>query len=58
MARSVGKAHLLMKHLIKKVQDHLKENKLSLSIPGLEDLLLPQFVGITFNVYNGHLFLY
>ena len=58
MARSVWKGPFVDGHLIKKVQDHLKENKTRpINTWSRRSTILPQFVGITFNVYNGKKFI-
>ena len=58
MVRSVWKGPFVDSHLIKKVQTHLKE---SINKPiktwSRRSTILPQFVGITFNVYNGKKFI-
>ena len=58
MARSVWKGPFVDGHLIKKVQDHIKENKVKpIKTWSRRSTILPQFVGITFNVYNGKKFI-
>ena len=58
MARSVWKGPFVDGHLIKKVQDHLKENSTKpIKTWSRRSTILPQFVGITFNVYNGKKFI-
>ena len=58
MARSVWKGPFVDGHLIKKVQDHLKENNTKpIKTWSIRSTILPQFVGITFNVYNGKKFI-
>ena len=58
MVRSVWKGPFVDGHLIKKVQNQLKE---SITRPiktwSRRSTILPQFVGITFNVYNGKKFI-
>ena len=58
MARSVWKGPFVDGHLIKKVHTHLKEsgNK-PIKTWSRRSTILPQFVGITFNVYNGKKFI-
>ena len=58
MARSVWKGPFVDGHLIKKVQTYLKEsgNK-PIKTWSRRSTILPQFVGITFNVYNGKKFI-
>ena len=58
MARSIWKGPFVDGHLIKKVQDHIKENKgKPIKTWSRRSTILPQFVGITFNVYNGKKFI-
>ena len=58
MARSVWKGPFVDGHLIKKVQDHIKDNKTRpINTWSRRSTILPQFVGITFNVYNGKKFI-
>ena len=58
MVRSVWKGPCVDGHLIKKVQNQLKD---SITRPiktwSRRSTILPQFVGITFNVYNGKKFI-
>ncbi len=58
MVRSVWKGPFVDGHLIKKVQNQLKD---SITRPiktwSRRSTILPQFVGITFNVYNGKKFI-
>ncbi len=58
MVRAVWKGPFVDGHLIKKVQNQLKE---SITRPiktwSRRSTILPQFVGITFNVYNGKKFI-
>ena len=57
MVRSVWKGPFVDGHLIK-VQTHLKEsNNKPIKTWSRESTILPQFVGITFNVYNGKKFI-
>tara|TARA_B100001027_G_scaffold118388_1_gene81735 strand:+ start:176 stop:451 length:276 start_codon:yes stop_codon:yes gene_type:complete len=58
MVRSVWKGPFVDGHLIKKVQNQLKEsNKKPIKTWSRRSTILPQFVGITFNVYNGKKFI-
>ncbi len=58
MVRSVWKGPFVDSHLIKKVQTHLKESKNKpIKTWSRRSTILPQFVGITFNVYNGKKFI-
>ena len=58
MARSVWKGPFVDGHLIKKVQIQLKENNTRpIKTWSRRSTILPQFVGITFNVYNGKKFI-
>ncbi len=58
MARSVWKGPFVDGHLIKKVQNQLKEsNNRPIKTWSRRSTILPQFVGITFNVYNGKKFI-
>ena len=58
MARSDWKGPFVDGHLIKKVQVHLKEsNNRPIKTWSRRSTILPQFVGITFNVYNGKKFI-
>ena len=58
MSRSVWKGPFVDGHLIKKVQTHLKEsNNKPIKTWSRRSTILPQFVGITFNVYNGKKFI-
>jgi small subunit ribosomal protein S19 len=58
MVRSVWKGPFVDGHLIKKVQNQLRD---SITRPiktwSRRSTILPQFVGITFNVYNGKKFI-
>ena len=57
MVRSVWKGPFVDGHLIKKVQAHLEEsNNKPIKTWSRRSTILPQFVGITFNVYNGKKF--
>ena len=58
MARSVWKGPFVDGHLIKKVQNQLKEsNNKPIKTWSRRSTILPQFVGMTFNVYNGKKFI-
>ena len=58
MARSVWKGPFVDGHLIKKVQLHLKESSNKpIKTWSRKSTILPQFVGITFGVYNGKKFI-
>ena len=58
MARSIWKGPFVDGHLIKKVQEQLKENNTKpIKTWSRRSTILPQFVGITFNVYNGKKFI-
>tara|TARA_B100000686_G_C16311274_1_gene723460 strand:- start:402 stop:677 length:276 start_codon:yes stop_codon:yes gene_type:complete len=58
MARSVWKGPFVDGHLIKKVQSQLKESKNKpIKTWSRRSTILPQFVGLTFNVYNGKKFI-
>ena len=58
MARSIWKGPFVDGHLIKKVQDYLKDGKSKpIKTWSRRSTILPQFVGITFNVYNGKKFI-
>ena len=58
MARSVWKGPFVDGHLIKKVQGYLKESSNGrIKTWSRRSTILPQFVGITFNVYNGKKFI-
>ncbi|RPH07266.1 MAG: 30S ribosomal protein S19 [Alphaproteobacteria bacterium TMED93] len=58
MARSVWKGPFVDGHLIKKVQTQLKENNTRpIKTWSRRSTILPQFVGMTFNVYNGKKFI-
>ena len=57
MARSVWKGPFVDGHLIKKVQIHLKDNNnRPIKTWSRRSTILPQFVGLTFGVYNGQKF--
>ena len=58
MARSVWKGPFVDGHLIKRVQTQLKENNTRpIKTWSRRSTILPQFVGMTFNVYNGKKFI-
>ena len=58
MVRDVWKGHFVDGHLIKKVQNQLKESTTRpIKTWSRRSTILPQFVGITFNVYNGKKFI-
>tara|TARA_X000000950_G_scaffold253526_1_gene316608 strand:+ start:1532 stop:1807 length:276 start_codon:yes stop_codon:yes gene_type:complete len=58
MARSVWKGPFVDGHLVKKVQVYLKESATRpIKTWSRRSTILPQFVGITFNVYNGKKFI-
>ena len=58
MARSVWKGPFVDGHLIKKVQTQLKENNTRpIKTWSRRSTILPQFVGMTFNAYNGKKFI-
>ena len=58
MARSVWKGPFVDGHLVKKVQVYLKDNSNKpIKTWSRRSTILPQFVGITFNVYNGKKFI-
>ncbi|NMW31776.1 30S ribosomal protein S19 [Altererythrobacter sp. RZ02] len=58
MARSVWKGPFVDLHLLKKAED-AQENSGNKPIKtwSRRSTVLPQFVGLTFNVYNGHKFI-
>jgi len=57
MGRSVKKGPFIDRHLIKKVEDMNKGNqKKVVKTWSRRSTILPQFVGLTFNVYNGRKF--
>ena len=58
MARSVKKGPFVDLHLIKKVETAQKTNdKRPIKTWSRRSTILPQFVGLTFGVYNGHKFI-
>lgn len=58
MARSVWKGPFVDLHLLKKAED-AQENNVTKPIKtwSRRSTVLPQFVGLTFNVYNGQKFI-
>ncbi|MFC3053353.1 30S ribosomal protein S19 [Kordiimonas pumila] len=59
MARSVWKGPFVDMHLLKKVEAALESGKSSVVIQtwSRRSTILPNFVGLTFNVYNGQKFI-
>ncbi len=59
MARSVWKGPFVDMHLMKKVETALESGKTAAVIQtwSRRSTILPTFVGLTFNVYNGHKFI-
>jgi len=59
MARSVWKGPFVDLHLLKKVEAALESDKANVVIQtwSRRSTILPQMVGITFNVYNGQKFI-
>jgi len=59
MARSVWKGPFVDMHLLKKVEAAQESGKSSVVIQtwSRRSVILPDFVGITFNVYNGKKFI-
>ena len=59
MARSVWKGPFVDMHLLKKVEAAMEAGKTSATIQtwSRRSTILPQFVGFTFNVYNGQKFI-
>ncbi|RMB04539.1 30S ribosomal protein S19 [Eilatimonas milleporae] len=59
MARSVWKGPFVDMHLVKKVEAALESGKSNATIQtwSRRSTILPQFVGLTFNVYNGQKFI-
>ncbi len=59
MARSVWKGPFVDMHLMKKVEATLESGKTSSVIQtwSRRSTILPNFVGLTFNVYNGQKFI-
>lgn len=57
MARSIKKGPFADAHLIEKIEVALKEgNRRVVKTWSRRSTILPQFVGLTFNVYNGRKF--
>ena len=59
MARSVWKGPFVDMHLMKKVEAGLESGNSNVVIQtwSRRSTVLPNFVGLTFNVYNGHKFI-
>lgn len=58
MPRSIKKGPFVDEHLLKKVDEALENNsKRAIKTWSRRSTILPQFVGLTFNVYNGHKFI-
>ena len=58
MARSVWKGPFVDLHLLKKAEDaQEKSARGAIKTWSRRSTILPQFVGLTFNVYNGHKFI-
>jgi small subunit ribosomal protein S19 len=58
MARSVWKGPFVELHLLKKAEDAQDKNaRAPIKTWSRRSTILPQFVGLTFNVYNGHKFI-
>jgi len=58
MARSVWKGPFVELHLLKKAEDAQdKGARAPIKTWSRRSTILPQFVGLTFNVYNGHKFI-
>jgi small subunit ribosomal protein S19 len=58
MARSIRKGPFVDRHLTKKVEDMLKNNKKSvIKTWSRRSTILPEFVGHTFAVHNGRKFI-
>ena len=58
MPRSVRKGPFVDSHLQKKVAEAAKTNdRRPIKTWSRRSTILPQFVGLTFNVYNGHKFI-
>ena len=57
MARSVWKGPFVELHLLKKAEDAQDKNaRAPIKTWSRRSTILPQFVGLTFNVYNGRKF--
>ena len=58
MARSVWKGPFVELHLLKKAEDAQDKNaRAPIKTWSRRSTILPQFVGLTFNVYNGQKFI-
>lgn len=58
MARSVWKGPFVELHLLKKAEDAQESGKKSpINTWSRRSTIVPQFVGLTFNVYNGRKFI-
>jgi len=58
MARSVWKGPFVELSLLKKAEDAQEKNaRAPIKTWSRRSTILPQFVGLTFNVYNGHKFI-
>jgi len=58
MARSVWKGPFVDLHLLKKAEDaQEKSARGAIKTWSRRSTILPQFVGLTFSVYNGHKFI-
>ena len=58
MARSVWKGPFVDLHLLKKAQEAQEANNTKpIKTWSRRSTVLPDFVGLTFNVYNGHKFI-
>ena len=58
MARSVWKGPFVDLYLLKKAEDaQEKSSRAPIKTWSRRSTILPQFVGLTFNVYNGHKFI-
>ena len=58
MARSVWKGPFVDLHLLKKAEEAGESSKKApIKTWSRRSTILPQFVGLTFNVYNGHKFI-
>ncbi|WP_374765031.1 30S ribosomal protein S19 [Yunchengibacter salinarum] len=59
MARSVWKGPFVDMHLLKKVDGAVESGKTNATIKtwSRRSVIMPQFVGLTFNVYNGQKFI-
>ena len=58
MARSIWKGPFIDGYLLKKVQEATKSgSRQAIKTWSRRSTILPQFVGLTFGVYNGHKFI-